>query len=574
LAALGAVLVLAACGGDAPAGGETQILPPLALESAVPFCEPVVEAVRATYETARALRPAPDDPRYGGTVVVAGGADMIGGLNGLTTGDQQTQETELHLFHVTLLTFDAERNPQPYLASSWTIDDDFGGATIQLRDDLRWHDGRPVTAEDVAFTYRAVMDPGTEFSNASWFAFYDAEAIEALDETTVRFEFEPHASILDPWGSLSIMPAHLLADVPRDRETLLQHPFSTECPVGAGPYLFESYQPGSEWVLRANPDFPEDLGGTPFIDRYIYRVITSSATRAGELEAGGVDVALGLEPVDGARIEAAEGLNLEEYEQRGFSFISWNPLLPGLDDARVRTALTMGIDRPTLVRTLRDRFGVVAETGVGAFHYAHDPTLTGPAYDPDGARALLDDAGWSDRDGDGVRENAAGTPLAIEIITNANNEREGIGRIVRDQLTEIGVRIELSVLEMGNMQSRVITPGARDFGGLILGWAPDYTAYERSFFHSEARAVPLGWSSLEDPELDRLLDTLPRIVDPEEARPLWREYQQRIIDLQPFTYLFYSRRLNGVRSSLRGYVFDTRGDLMTAPGWYWDPESN
>jgi peptide/nickel transport system substrate-binding protein len=215
----------------------------------------------------------------------------------------------------------------------------------------------------------------------------------------------------------------------------------------------------------------------------------------------------------------------------------------------------------------------VAETGVGPFHWAHEPSLEGPGFDVAAARALLDEAGWTDRDGDGVRENADGIPLRIEVITNANTEREGIGRILRDQLAEVGVAIELGVLDVGTLQERAFTPGAREFGGIILGWNQDFNINERSFFHSESDADPYGFSALADPELDRLLDALPVTFDRDEAGPLWRRYQERIVELQPFTYLYFSQRMSGVRSSLRGVELDVRGELTTAPRWYWEPES-
>lgn len=555
---LGALCVAAACGTDSP-------------PEQVGFCAPVLERMAAYADAQSSAYPAPDDERYGGTVVVAGGGDLNGGLNGFSTNDQTTQETEAHLFHVTLVRFDADRNPRPYLAEDWTLDADGGGATLHLRSDMTWHDGEPVTAEDVAFSFRTAMIPSV-FVNSGWFDSYDPSGVEVVDEHTVRFVFTPHAEVLDPWGSLPIMPAHLLADV--DPDSLASHPFGTQCPVGAGPFAFEAYRPGDQWVLKANPGFPAELGGRPFLDRYVYRVITNSTTRAAELGAGGVDVALALEPVDARGLEDREGLRLETVDQRSFSFIGWNTRLPGLSDARVRGALTSALDREAIVRTLLGEFGTTAETGVPRFHWAFDPSLEGPAYDPAGARATLEATGWIDRDGDGVRENVTGDELRFDLVTNPNSEREGIGRIVRDQLREVGVAVDFAVQEMGTLQARVLTPGSRDFGGFIMGWSHDFNIDEGTLFHSEAAdGHPYGWAGIADEELDRLLDTLPAIIDREEARPLWRDYQERIIELQPFTYLFFSQRLNGVDADLRGVEMDIRGELLSAAAWYWDPAS-
>lgn len=568
LIATGTLALLAACGGDAPGAADPG---PLLLSSEAPFCQSVVAAVQAYYDAESSAHPMPDDARYGGTAVVAGGGDLLNGLVSLTTADQTTQETELHLFHTSLLRKDADLELQPYLAESWEEEADGTGVTFHLRDDLRWHDGEPVTAADVAFTFDRAMDPGGTFPNDSWFHAASRDDIEVVDDHTIRFGYRPHAESLDPFANLAIMPEHLLGDVPAAE--LAEHPFATECPVGSGPFLFESMSPGDQWVFRANPGFPEGLGGRPFLDRYVYRVITSSATRAGELAAGGVDVALSLAPPDAPLVEGNSSLRLVVSPSRSYAFVGWNPQLPQLADPRVRRALAMATDREGLVETLRGDFAVVAETGVPSFHWAHDASLAGPAYDPDGARTLLEEAGWVDRDGDGVRENAEGVALHLEAMTNANTERESIGRVLRDQLAEVGVDFDFEVLEMGALQSRVMAPGERDFGAFIMGWTPDFNIDDANFFHSEAAGHPFGWSALSDPELDRLLDTLPLMPTREEARPLWVEYQRRIVELQPFMYLYSSDRLNGVRGDLAGVEFDIRGDLMGVASWYRDPDA-
>ncbi len=552
--ALGAGGVLAACASESE-------------PEQTSFCGAVLDDVAAFVEATS--RPV-DDPRYGGTVVVGGGGDLVGGLNAFTTADQTTLETELHLFHATLLRLDEQRRPEPYLAVEWEVEPDNSGATIRIRDDMRWHDGMPVTIEDVAFTYAAAMDSVTGFGNDGWFDPYDSDGIEILDESTIRFRFSPHPDVVLPWASLPIMPAHLLGEVPR--QELREHPFGTQCPVGAGPFLFEAYRPGDQWVLAANPGFPDDLGGRPFVDRYVYRVIANSTTRAAELTAGGVHVALGVEPSDGSSLATDDDVRIEVLDQRAFTFIGWNSRLPGLSDPQVRSALAAALDREGIARTLWGDFGQVAETGVPPFHWAYDPSLRGPAHDPDGAREALTASGWVDRDNDGIRENGAGEELRVELMTNPNPERDGVGRIVRDQLAEVGVSVDFAVQEMGTLQSRVLTPGSRDFGGFIMGWTQDFNINERDFFHSTAAdGHPYGWAGTSDPELDRLLDTLPTLVDRDAALPLWRAYQERIIEVQPFTYLFFAKRLNGVAADLRGVDMDIRGELLSAARWYWDP---
>src|SRR5690606_5639777 len=110
------------------------------------------------------------------------------------------------------------------------------------------------------------------------------DGIEVIDDFTVRFHLEPHADFLDPFRPVAILPEHLLGDVPHQQ--LRQHPYGTQCPVGNGPFVFAEHRPQERWVFEANPAFPEPLGGRPFVDRYVYRVIPEQTTLLTELLTG------------------------------------------------------------------------------------------------------------------------------------------------------------------------------------------------------------------------------------------------------------------------------------------------
>ncbi len=557
-----ALAVTAGCGGDA---GER------ALQALPEFCREVLPRVEAHL----AGVPEPTGERYGGTAVVGGSGALAGGMNALVSTDYVANQHQVFIHLMTLLRFDEELRPEPWLARSWEVDGDGTGVVFHLRDDVRWHDGTPTTAHDVAFTYLRATDPRTGFPNAAFWAHYlpGEEGVEVVDDHTVRFRMRPHADALDPWRSTSILPVHLLGEVPP--ETLREHPFGTRCPVGNGPFVFVDHGADGSWTFRRNPDFPGALGGAPYLERYVYRPIPEQTTLLTELLTGDLDVYVAPPPDQAPRILAAEGVELRDYPFRGYVFVGWNTRRPYLADARVRRALTLGTDRSQVVQAVLQGYGEVANAGVPPFHWAfHEGIRDALAHDPAAAGALLDEAGWRERGGDGIRRNAAGERLELSILYHPGSlQREGIAQFMQAQLREIGVELRQEVLEWGTLVSRITNPATREFDGVVMSWATEFRVDDTDLFHSRGADAPFGWSGLRDERLDLLLDTLPVVVDRGEALPLWHEYQERLVELQPFTYFYFPRRLAGVNRRLQGVVTDVRGDLVNVPGWWIPAES-
>jgi peptide/nickel transport system substrate-binding protein len=273
---VGTVITLGACGG---AGAD--------LSSMDLFCQQVLPAVDAFMAQARADYPTPDDERYGGTAVVATIGEIVDGMNAAVTSDYSATQHQQFVNLMTLIDYDEQANPRPYLAESWEISDDNTELTFHIRRDVRWHDGEQTDAHDVAFTYELVTNPATAFPNAAFWTHYvkGSEGVEVIDDYTVMIRLNSHADYMDPWRTLGIMPEHLLSDVAP--KAIKQHPFGTQCPVGNGPFVFESHSPQDRWVFGPNPAFPEALGGRPFLDRYIYRIMPEQTTILTELRGQG-----------------------------------------------------------------------------------------------------------------------------------------------------------------------------------------------------------------------------------------------------------------------------------------------
>jgi peptide/nickel transport system substrate-binding protein len=526
-------------------------------------------------ERARAEHPTPADPRYGGTVVVGSIGELADGMNAAITADYSSTQHQQFVGLMPLITYDEHANAIPWLAESWEVADDGRSITFHLRRDVYWHDGERTDADDVAFTYEVITDPLTAFPNAAFWDHYvkGPEGVEVVDDFTVRIFLEPHAEFLDPLWKTGILPEHLLGDVPH--EQLAQHPFGEQCPVGNGPFVFVEHRSQDRWVFEANPAFPAALGGRPFVDRYVYRIIPEQTTLLTELLTENIDVYLAPRPDQAEQILDNPNLELLSYTFRNYIFVGWNARRPQLSDPRVRRAITMATNRDEIVQATLLGYGRVADSGVPPFHWAFDPeSVPTLDYDPAAARALLDAAGWRDRDGDGVRESADGTRLSFSIKYNTGNQqRQDIAEIMQSQLAQVGIEARPQVVEWATLLQQINTPTLRDFDGVVMGWVTEFKLDDMDLFHSARIDQPYAWVGTQNPEIDRLLEALSLAVDREAAKELWREYQTELVQEQPYTYFYFPDRLDGVNRRVRGVVMDARGEWVSVKDWHIDPAS-
>jgi peptide/nickel transport system substrate-binding protein len=541
--------------------------------SADPFCQQVLPQVRAFIAEASARNPTPDDARYGGTVVVSSVEELADGMNAAVTAAVTSREHQKYVNLMTLVDYDENLELRPYLAESWDISDDNTSITFHLRQDVFWHDGERTDAHDVAFTYRTVTNPETGYSNPGVWDRYDSSAggVEVIDDFTVLIRLSPHAEVMDQWTFLGILPEHLLGEVPPSE--LKQHPFGTQCPVGNGPFVFQSHRAQERWVFEANPLFPEALGGRPFLDRYILRILPEPATSLAELLTEGLDVHLHVAPDQAQRIVDHPTIELRDSRSRGYTMVGWNSRRPVLADSRVRQALTLGTNREEIVASVGRGYGTVANSGLSPIHWAYDANTTRTqAYDPARAGALLTDAQWIDRDGDGIRENEDGLRLAFSIkYPVGGNLNRNIVEIMQAQLAIIGVDVRPQGVELTTLIEQMTTADLRDFDGVAVGITPWFKLDETDLFHSDRMDSPLAFAGTQNPKIDDLLDRLSVTVDREEANSLWAEYQRAIAEESPIMYVAHWNRLSGVNQRLQGVEMDVRGDLVNVREWYIDP---
>ena len=496
-----------------------------------------------------------DEPVQGGTAVVSTISDFDALSEFVSTSYDANQVIREMLF-MPLVKMDEEFEYQPYLAETMSLAEDGMSLTFRLRDDIRWHDGVPMTADDVVWSVETYMNPELAYANLQFFQFIDR--VEKADERTVTFHFnrlhaDPLANFLD-WVP---MPKHLLEDVP---VTQMQSAAFNQNPVGNGPFRFVSWTPNQQVVFAANEDFPL---GRPNLDRVVFRVIPEQSTELTELLTGRVDMVRAFPPSEAATIERSGVARIIEYPSRSYVYLAWNLRNPLFEDARVRRALSMAINRQQIVDALLYGYGEVAVTDVMPFQWQFDEDLEPLPYDPARAREILAEAGWTDSDRDGILDQD-GRPFRFQLETNQGNDlREDIIVIVQENLERIGVAAQPRRAEFNTLFDRL---RARDFQAVVMGWVVDFKFDPTEVFGCEGG--PYNFPSFCSREADALVATALTTLDQDEARPLWERYQEIIHEQQPYTFLYYLRERLGVSNRLRGVVADARGHLVSVTDWW------
>ncbi len=489
------------------------------------------------------------------TVVYASGADLES-ANPLVTIHPLARQVQRHVLLVTLARYDAALEPVPYAARSWTWSDDRTELTFQLARRLQWHDGVATTSRDVVFTLDAARDPATGFPRYADLA--DIHSVDALDDHLVVVRFtRPQRTFPMVLCELPLAPAHLLAGVPRDR--MRQAEFG-RAPVGNGPFRFVSRTPGQRWVFERNSTFPAELGGPPRVRRLVVAVVDEATTKFAGLVSGSLDVA-GIAPTMAHMVERDPMLRVLDYPVLFSTAVIFNIRRPPLDDANVRRAVSMSIDRERIVHAALAGFGVPA---AGPVPPAHPYALpTGSPSRVGTAEMILDAVGWR-RDASGWRSRD-GRRLVIEMLTVGGADA-AVEQLLQADLARIGVRLELSQRELAAFLVEARSPD-RTWDALYTGIPGDLSlSYVAAMYESALRGGALDYSGFHTPSLDTLFAAA-RGAPEDRARMLWHQIQLELESAVPAAWIYHARGVQGLSASLDGVVMDLRGELVSIARW-------
>ncbi len=443
------------------------------------------------------------------------------------------------------------------LAESFEMTPDCRLATFHLRKEVKWHDGQAFTADDVLFTYQKIIDPQivTPYSSA----FETVEKVEKVDPHTLRVAYgEPFAPGLESW-TMGILPKHLL-----EGKDLNTDPFSRN-PIGTGPFRFSEWVTGQKVVVTLNADYYE---GKPEIEQYLYRLIPDTATQFLELKALNIDL-MNLSPVQyekqtDDRFFQAE-FNKFKYPALSYTYVGYNLRDPKFSDKRVRQALTHAINKNAIIQGVLLGLGKPATGPYIPESWAFNPNVKELDYNPEKAKALLAEAGWR-LGSDGLLKKE-GQPFAFTLLTNqGNTERAKAAEIIQRDLRQIGIQVEIRVLEWQTLLHQFIDK--KQFEAVVMGWGVGLDPDIYAIWHSgKTKEGEFNFISYQNSQVDDLLIKGRQTCNPEARKKIYQEVHRLIAEDQPYTFLYYPMALPIVHKRFKGIEPSPIGIQYNLPQW-------
>ena len=499
----------------------------------------------------------PGAPRRGGTAVVAIPSEPKS-LMPYAAAAQGTPASDIlvQLFPYLITTEPDLISYSPQLARSWEWEADGRTLVFQLRDDARWEDGVPVTAEDVAFSFDVARDTLVGWPTLRWKR--EIQACEVVDPHTVRFRFArvPREAVRFAKEGF-IIPKHLLASVPRDRwadADFAKHP------IGCGPFRIDRWEPAQRLVLvRSDTYWERDR---PYLDRLVFRIVPDAPTRVRLLRAGELDLVDELTTREATTMRTSgEAVRILTCKGRDYDYIAFNLRDSLFANRSVREALTRALDRRGLVASLLQGFAEPLDGPVVPILWAHDADLAPLPYDPPGARQLLATAGWMDRDGDGWLDRGGRRFEFTVLLVNDNERRRDVIVAAQSQWKEIGVKADVQMLERGALAERRIHG---QFELLSAGWGSNVAMELEPIWGCGGRSNFVGYCN---PRVDSLIASATYLPYDGAKKPLV-EAQRLIAADAPYIFMYSLFNIVGTSARLQDVQVDARGTILNPEAWW------
>jgi len=424
---------------------------------------------------------------------------------------------------------------QPVLAESYTISDDRLEYTFKLRRDIRFHDGAPMTARDVEFTFKRIKDPTVDAAHLRHY-YKDIESIEVIDDYTVKFKCtEPYWLALEWAGGFPVMPRHIF-----EKGDFNNHPNGRH-PIGTGPYRFVKWDTGREIVLERNDDY---WGEKSYPDRIVFKIVVDETAALQLFKRGELDVCVRLTPEQWVR--QTKGPRFEQnayklsYDEFGYYYIGWNMRRPYFADKRVRRAMTHLIDREGILKNIRYGLGKIVTGNTYINGPVYDHSIEPWPYDPSEARRLLEEAGWVDHDGDGVRDKG-GVPFSFEFLISAHSVfAEQLATIMQEDFKQVGIEMSIRQFEWATFEQQVHD---RKFDATTLAWSVPVEGDPYQTWHSSQAEKGSNYVGFVNAEADKIMEEGRREFDAETRRAMYRKLHAILHEEQPYTFLFCPKEL-------------------------------
>ncbi len=433
----------------------------------------------------------------------------------------------------------------PLLADRWEISEDKLVYTFSIKRGIKWHDGIQFTSHDVVFSYEKIMDPKVDAPALRGY-YKDIKRVEALDDYTVRFTYaRPYFLALEFCGGMNIVPKHIFEN--GDFNT---NPAGRQ-PIGTGPYRFLKWETGKEIVLERNESY---WGKKPNIKRIVFKIITDPTVTLQVLKRGEIDFS-GLTPIQWSRQTSSERFKKHfeklSYFTPNYSFIGWNTNTPFFKDKRVRTAMTYLVNRKLILEKILYNLGEVVTNPFYINSPEYDKSIKPYPYDPLKAKQLLDQAGWVDHDGDGIRDKE-GVKFGFEfLLPSGSVTGEQISTILKEELKKVGIKMNIRRLEWAVFTKQL---DERKFDAVTLSWAMGVESDPYQIWHSSQAERGSNFVGFKNKEADQLIEKARTEFNRKKRIELYRRFAEIVYQDQPYTFLFcrkstvaLQRRFKGVK---------------------------
>lgn len=449
----------------------------------------------------------------------------------------------------------------PIVAERWEWSPDSSAITFTVRGNARFHDGRPVTAADLKFSYELYADPVVASPHIS--SFPKIDSVVVLDSARARFHFAERnpERFFQLTTNLTVVPKHLVEGI--ERAKLAESPFAS-APVGSGPFRFLRWERGSSIFLEADST---RLREKPYINRLIWQYSPDLNAAARAVIAGESDFSEALRPEGIALLKADSPARASEYAGVNHGYLMFNTRStdnrkephPILGDREVRRALAMAVDREAVARNALDTLYRASYGPFQRVHWSADTTIAQIPFSLSAAAAQLDSLGWKDTNGDGVREKG-GRPLRFGLLVpSISATRRQMAVVLQEQLKQVGAEVTIESLEPSAMLPKLQSGKFESFihvqntdlspAGISQVWAGN----------DLERSANWGWYS--NPKVDSLIGAASAEAVIERAKPMYREIYETIVQDAPAIFIWEPRTIAIANKRIK---FDD----LRAEGWW------
>ena len=494
---------------------------------------------------------AADAPKPGGTLVI-GSTQVPRHLNGAVQSGIATALPSTQLF-ASLLRYDADWKPQPYLAQSWELAPDGKSLTLHLRKDALFHDGKPVTSADVAFSIMAVKK-----NHPFQTMFAPVEAVDTPDPYTVVLRMnKPHPAIL-----LALSPA-LMPVLPKhiydDGQDLKNHPRNSADVVGSGPFKFKEFKPGQEIVLEKFDKF--FLPGKPYLDRIVVKINPDATNLLIGLERGDIGVLPFMtEPTILRRAKDNPAIVMTSKGYEGIGALSWlafNTARKPLNDVRVRQAIAYATDKGFITKALNAGFAKPADGPIiGTSPFATQDVAKYPL-DLKKSEQLLEEAGFK-KDAKGERLS-----LTVDYMPGSDVQGKNVAEYLRSQLKKVGIAVQVRASpDFPTWAKRIASKDFDMTTDIVFNWGDPVIGVHRTYLSSNIRDIIwTNTQSYRNPKVDELLAQAGTETDEARRRALYAQFQQIVTEDLPIDFLtvipyhtLSSRKVHGLPDGIWGLL--------------------